>query len=228
MMLIVCSVFFMWRGLLCCFLVASIVQPDTVQINHQYCNMPKNRAITACNYAIAACKSAITACKSANTYIVGYLMGYGTKFAQLRDSHGLRNRDLADIVGLSEATISRYLSDNTDMPLDVAAKLAQHLGVSLDEVVGIAAPTAVPPRSDGLMTIPIRVWDAHEAQYNRQLRTKNIALVIFSVVIGALLIYLLTFIALDLLNGSIGWVRYAATIDHRSAQSILSLFGVGT
>lgn len=151
-------------------------------------------------------------------------MGYGTKFAQLRDSHGLRNRDLADIVGLSEATISRYLSDNTDMPLDVAAKLAQHLGVSLDEVVGIAAPT----RADGSMTIPVRVWDAHEAQYHRQLRTKNIALVIFAVVIGALLIYLLTFIALDLVNGSIGWVRYAATIDHRAAQSILSLCGSGS
>lgn len=151
-------------------------------------------------------------------------MAYGTRFAQLRDSHSMRNKDLAEIVGVSEATISRYLSDGTDIPLEIATKLAQAFDTSLDEIVGIGQPAAHPR----VMHVPAEIWQAHERQHERQIHTKNIALTIMGVALSAVMIFLMVFIALDLLNGNVGWVRYAANVEHRAAQVVMRLLGLGS
>lgn len=59
------------------------------------------------------------------------------KIKQAQKERGCTNKELADVTGVSEQTVGRYLKGETDAPFDFVAKAAVHLGVSLNALAGI-------------------------------------------------------------------------------------------
>jgi transcriptional regulator with XRE-family HTH domain len=63
-------------------------------------------------------------------------MDFGSKIIQLRKDNSLSREDLAKQVGTSSAIIGRYERNEITPSVDVAAKIAEALEVSLDYLVG--------------------------------------------------------------------------------------------
>ncbi len=59
-----------------------------------------------------------------------------TRLKQLINSRGLKQRWIAQQVGISEATLSRIINGSTPR-LDHACKLADLLDIAMDELFGI-------------------------------------------------------------------------------------------
>lgn len=53
---------------------------------------------------------------------------------QLRKEHGLRQEDLAEILGVSRQTIIAIENDKYNPTLELAMKLAKQLGKSVEEI----------------------------------------------------------------------------------------------
>ena len=66
-------------------------------------------------------------------------MDFGNKIIQLRKNKSLSREDLAAEVGTSSAIIGRYERNEITPSVDVAAKIAEALEVSLDYLVGNAS-----------------------------------------------------------------------------------------
>ena len=58
----------------------------------------------------------------------------------LKDRRGFSQRDIADRLDTTEATISRYMSGDRTPNIETAVELASMLGVSLDTLCGIDPP----------------------------------------------------------------------------------------
>jgi transcriptional regulator with XRE-family HTH domain len=63
------------------------------------------------------------------------------RLAQLLDDHGEPDWVVAGICGIHPSALSRYRTGSRDMPTKHAQKLAEYLGVSLDEIRGVVADT---------------------------------------------------------------------------------------
>jgi transcriptional regulator with XRE-family HTH domain len=77
--------------------------------------------------------------------------GFGLRLKKLRESRGLSQKQLADLVGADVVQISRYERVQVVPALETAAALAQILKVSADELwLGIDAtkPQEEPPIGD--------------------------------------------------------------------------------
>ena len=61
--------------------------------------------------------------------------GFGTRLRAARESKGLTQPELAELVGTAEARISRYENGRIEPKLVMASALALALGLSLDELV---------------------------------------------------------------------------------------------
>jgi transcriptional regulator with XRE-family HTH domain len=57
---------------------------------------------------------------------------FGDRLRKIRKQHGLTQRELADIMGLSTSTITKYEINERYPELDVLIKLADYFRVSLD------------------------------------------------------------------------------------------------
>lgn len=65
-------------------------------------------------------------------------MSFSKRLAAIRKEKGFSQGELADKVGSTAITIGRYERDEVKPPLEVAAKMANVLGVSLDYLAGIS------------------------------------------------------------------------------------------
>lgn len=68
-------------------------------------------------------------------------MKLGEKIASLRKEHGLSREDVGKQIGTSAAIIERYERNEITPSVEVAAKIAETLEVSLDYLVGTATLT---------------------------------------------------------------------------------------
>ena len=59
-----------------------------------------------------------------------------TRLKTLRLQHELSQQQLADIIGCSSATYSRYETASREPSIDVLIKLSDYYGISLDYLVG--------------------------------------------------------------------------------------------
>jgi transcriptional regulator with XRE-family HTH domain len=66
-------------------------------------------------------------------------MDFGSKIVQLRKDKSLSRDDLAKAVGTSSAIIGRYERNEITPSVEVAAKIADALDVSLDYLVGASS-----------------------------------------------------------------------------------------
>lgn len=63
-------------------------------------------------------------------------MSIGDKIYRLRQELDIKQKDLAERVGITEATLSRYENGKRTPSSEIAAKLAKSLGVSTDYLLG--------------------------------------------------------------------------------------------
>lgn len=71
------------------------------------------------------------------------------KYERIRDlriDHGLTQRQIAELLNVSQNTYSQYEIGITRYPLDAVVKLAVYYGVSLDYLVGLTDEPAPYPR----------------------------------------------------------------------------------
>lgn len=59
-----------------------------------------------------------------------------TRLRQLRKSHGQKQKQLADLLGVSQMQISRYESGKQEPNIKALIKLANYYGVTIDYLVG--------------------------------------------------------------------------------------------
>lgn len=64
----------------------------------------------------------------------------GERFKRLREAAGLSQSEAAEAAGVPFATLRNWEQGRRQPLLGAAARLAQALGVSLDELAGIDAP----------------------------------------------------------------------------------------
>lgn len=61
---------------------------------------------------------------------------FANRLRRLRKQHNLSTRELAELVGTSNATISRYEKGNRDPDLLLAHRIASYFGVTLEYMCG--------------------------------------------------------------------------------------------
>lgn len=74
-------------------------------------------------------------------------MDFGEKLILLRKKHRLTQKQLAERIGVTSSTISKYENDNHRPPIFILAKLADELGTTtdflLDDVAGLREKNSV-------------------------------------------------------------------------------------
>jgi transcriptional regulator with XRE-family HTH domain len=66
----------------------------------------------------------------------------GTRIARLRREKGLTQAELAERLQVSQPVVSDYENDVIRLPADVVVQIAQILGASTDELLGVKAPAS--------------------------------------------------------------------------------------
>lgn len=59
-----------------------------------------------------------------------------TRLRELRKSHGQKQKQLADLLGVSQMQISRYERGKQEPDIKTLIKLANYYGVTIDYLVG--------------------------------------------------------------------------------------------
>ena len=59
------------------------------------------------------------------------------RLRDLREDKDLTQQEIADMLGCSQTTYSRYETDDLNVPKDIVKKLAKFYKVSIDYIVGI-------------------------------------------------------------------------------------------
>ena len=66
-----------------------------------------------------------------------WVMPMYPRLAELREDHDLSQAQMANILGVSQATYSRYETGRLDVPSQTLIALAQYSGVSVDYLLGL-------------------------------------------------------------------------------------------
>jgi transcriptional regulator with XRE-family HTH domain len=77
---------------------------------------------------------------------------FGQRLARLRSARAFTQRDLAHRSGISQRMIAYYETHAIAPPADKASKLAEALGVSLDDLLGTQRLPSQPP------VVNVRLW----------------------------------------------------------------------
>jgi len=73
------------------------------------------------------------------------MIQFGDTLKQLRQKMGLRQDDVARIVGVERSTVANWERGAKQPSLETLVKLSQLFGVSLDELVGVAEAAGPSP-----------------------------------------------------------------------------------
>ena len=73
------------------------------------------------------------------------ILKYG-RIRDLRNDHGLTQKQIAKLLSVSQNTYSQYEIGVSRFPLDVVVKLAEYYNVSVDYLVGLTDETVPYPR----------------------------------------------------------------------------------
>lgn len=157
----------------------------------------------------------------------------GTKLKPFVDQAKLTYRQLAELTGVSESTVSRILAGQVEPKYSDVAAIAKVVGASLDDIAGIIRPEDEEIKE---LRIKVREQDAeirsqasvivsHEreiaradkaaAYLKRIVRVLAIAVAVMVISVMAVLVY-------DILNGGIGWARYSSYFNgHTGLTEVL-------
>lgn len=128
------------------------------------------------------------------------------KLKALKTEKNLTTQQLSELSGLPVSSISRILSGQTDSPGFLAvADLVRAMGGSLDEIAGLKTPepqkAPEPPKRSSEYQDIIKLYERSIAAKNAWLKR----LAITCCVLVGVLVFIILF---DILNGSVGFIRY--------------------
>ena len=78
----------------------------------------------------------------------------GKRLEELRKSKGMRQYELADIIGTKKAAVSSYESDNSTPNDKIKSTIARYFDVSLDYLLGIIDQPVPYYREDSFLILP--------------------------------------------------------------------------
>lgn len=82
-------------------------------------------------------------------------MGAGIKIKEYITDHDIKQRQLAAAVGVTPASMSHYLREQSEIPSRILSQIATHLGLTTDYLLGLtdssARPMALAPRERTLV-----------------------------------------------------------------------------
>ena len=155
------------------------------------------------------------------------------KIKLAQKERGCTNKELADVTGVSEQTVGRYLKGETDAPFDFVAKAAVHLGVSLNALAGIPEKSArdelyehirelyegqIKNKDEHIAALKRRVEkleNAHEKErtdMRARMDKKNKIIVRLFIALTVVSMVSLYFVV-DAYNGDWGLVRYESLLE---------------
>ena len=117
---------------------------------------------------------------------------------------GESSKHLAELVGVSEATMSRYLNGASEPSFGTVAKIAVVLGISLDDLIGIE-------KADGeTAAISKRLIDLYE----RGLSIKNTQIKYLGIISVSLASVFAFLIIWDVMHPNMGYIRYETLLNN--------------
>lgn len=119
----------------------------------------------------------------------------------LKTKKNLSAQALSDLSGVPLSTVNRIVRGEGEPNINAVAALAHALGGSLDELCGFS-------KRDGSNSA-----DAYELLIDHQqeiIAEKRWWIKILAGCLGLIVLFVLAIAAFDVLNGDIGWARYAA------------------
>lgn len=118
------------------------------------------------------------------------------RLKKLKEERGLTAKQISELSGIPESTVSRVLSGQTDNPgFDTVSALVKAMDGSLDAMTGIKQPEKVEASPIILM-------------YEKMLADKNRTIRFLLLTCGILLAVFIFIVLFDVLNGNVGFVRY--------------------
>lgn len=120
---------------------------------------------------------------------------------KLKLERDLTTKQISELSGIPESTISRILSGQTDNPsFDTISAIVKAMGGSLDQMTGLHAASDNNDTTADLSPL-ITLYERVVAEKNRYIKL----LVTISCVLVGILVFILLF---DITNGAVGFIRY--------------------
>ena len=156
----------------------------------------------------------------------------GTKLKPFVDQAKLTYRQLAELTGISESTVSRILAGQVEPKYSDMVAIAKVVGASLDDLAGIARHESEEIRELRLTVreqdVEIRSQAAVIASHEREIARADKAadylkrlVRILGTAVTVMVIAVMVILVYDVLNGDIGWARYSAYYPSGGVTEVL-------
>lgn len=143
----------------------------------------------------------------------------GTKLKPFVDQAKLTYRQLAELTGISESTVSRILAGQVEPKYSDMVAIAKVVGASLDDLAGIirAEDDEIREIKRKVMEqdIEIRAQASVIASHEREIARADKAaeylkkiVRVLAIAVAVMVIAVMTILVYDIMNGFVGWYRH--------------------
>lgn len=155
------------------------------------------------------------------------------KLENAKTKGNFTNKKIAEMTGVSESTVSRIFSREVEPKFRDIASIAKVVGVSLDDLAGIARHESEEIRELRLKVreqdVEIRSQASVIVSHEREIARADKAAVylkkivrVLAIAVAVMVIVVMTVLVYDILNGSIGWARYSSYFNgHTGLTEVL-------
>lgn len=155
------------------------------------------------------------------------------KLENAKTKGNFTNKKIAEMTGVSESTVSRIFSREVEPKFRDIASIAKVVGVSLDDLAGIARHESEEIRELRLKAreqdAEIRSQAAVIASHEREIARADKAAVylkkivrVLAIAVAVMVIVVMTVLVYDILHGGIGWARYSSYFNgHTGLTEVL-------
>ena len=155
------------------------------------------------------------------------------KLENAKTKGNFTNKKIAEMTGVSESTVSRIFSREVEPKFRDIASIAKVVGVSLDDLAGIARHESEEIRELRLKVreqdVEIRSQASVIVSHEREIARADKAATylkkivrILAIAVAVMVIVVMTVLVYDILNGGIGWARYSSYFNgHTGLTEVL-------
>ena len=155
------------------------------------------------------------------------------KLENAKTKGNFTNKKIAEMTGVSESTVSRIFSREVEPKFRDIASIAKVVGVSLDDLAGIARHESEEIRELRLKVreqdVEIRSQASVIVSHEREIARADKAAAylkkivrILAIAVAVMVIVVMTVLVCDILNGGIGWARYSSYVSgHTGLADVL-------
>lgn len=154
------------------------------------------------------------------------------KLKALKTKGNFTNKQIAELTGLSESTISRIFACQGEPKFEDIASIAKVVGASLDDLAGIARHESEEIRELRLKVreqdVEIRSQAAVIVSHEREIARADKAadylkrlVRILGTAVAVMVIAVMAILVFDVMNGDIGWARYSAYFPTGGVSDVL-------